>query len=82
MTRSFKITHQDIISDDFNQKIAAEWARRHAEVAVADKRARDAVRDAYFAERPQHSNGLRVGERGGRYYVRRRSDGTTYRQYT
>lgn len=31
---------------------------------------------------PQDQNKIFIGERGGRYYKRRRADGTTYREYT
>ena len=71
MTSTFKITRQLLESDDFNKIISAEWERRRAEVMVAEKRARDAVWDAYFAERPQpqRTSGIHIGPRGGKYRV-------------
>ena len=60
-----------------------------AEQAVVDANTPEATQrriEEILRQRPirtgKRSSKIYVGERGGRYYKRRRADGTTYREYT
>ena len=78
MTRNFELTHQRNI-EELRQLARAP---RRPVGYNADKLKRLMLQKTTTATVKNSRSRVYIGERGGRYYKRRRADGTTYREYT
>ena len=82
--RQFNQTHQQNIEE------LRKLSKQRRPVGYDPQKLRDATVQWQLAQQnkwlldggSERSSKIYIGERGGRYYKRRRADGTTYREYT
>jgi len=78
MTRNFELTHRQNIEE---LRQLARTPRRPVGYDP-ERLKRLMLQKTTTATVKNNRSRVHIGERGGRYYKRRRADGTTYREYT